>query len=131
MKKLGAIVLVSLLATTGRASDLATTFDEAVALAENQNKDRASRAYDALDFKPYYQQKYGPLLVSCLNSADQPDTSTFSFVVAIGKDGHVLRLYVDHETNMFACVKKTLKDDKFPAPPHAPYYNQISMRFSK
>ena len=131
MKKRGAMVLVFLLATTGRASDLATTFDEAVALAENQNKDRASRAYDALDFKPYYQQKYGPLFVSCLNSARQPDTSTFSFVVAIAKDGRVLRLYVDHETNMFACVKKTLKDDKFPDPPHAPYYNQISMSFSK
>ncbi len=131
MKKLGAIVLVSLLATTGRGRDLATSFDEAAALAETQNKERASRAYDALDFKPYYEHKYGPILVSCLKSADQPDTSTFSFVVAIAKDGRVLRLYVDHETNMFACVKKTLKDDKFPAPPHAPYYSHISMSFSK
>ena len=131
MKKFGAIVLVSLLATTGRASDLARTFDEAVALAENQNKDRASRSYDSLDFKPYYEQKYGPLFVSCLKSTEQPDTSAFSFVVAIAQDGRVLRLYVDRETNMFACAKKTLKDDKFPSPPHAPYYSHISMSFSK
>ena len=43
---------------------------------------------------------------------------------------HVLRLYVDHETNMFACVKPTLEKDEFPHPPFAPYYMHVTMNFS-
>ena len=42
---------------------------------------------------------------------------------------HVLRLYVDHETNMFACVKPTLEKDEFPHPPFAPYYMHVTMNF--
>jgi hypothetical protein len=131
MKKLYAIVLISLLTTAVRADDLAISFKQAAALAETQNKDRATRVYEALDLKDYYQQKYSPVFLSCLKSTDHPDTSPFSFVVAIGKDGSVLRLYVDHETNIFTCVRQTLQQDKFPAPPHSPYYMRISMSFSK
>lgn len=131
MKKLYTIVLISLLTTAVRADDLAASFKQAVALAETQNKDRATRVYEALDLKEYYEQKYSPVFQSCLKSTDHPDTSPFSFVVAIGKDGRVLRLYTDHETNIFACVRQTLQQDKFPAPPHSPYYTHFSMSFSK
>jgi hypothetical protein len=131
MKKLYAIVLISLLTTAVSADDLAISFKQAAALAETQNKERATRVYEALDLKDYYQQKYSPVFLSCLKSTDHRDTSPFSFVVAIGKDGRVLRLYVDHETNIFACVRQTLQQDKFPAPPHPPYYMHISMGFSK
>jgi hypothetical protein len=104
MKKLYAIVLISVLATVARGNDLASSFKQAAALAEIENKDRAAQIYDAVDFKPYYQQKYSPIFVSCLKSTENVDTSPFSFVVAIGKDGRVLRLYADNETNIYACV---------------------------
>jgi len=131
MKRLFAIVLISVLATGARGNDLASSFKQAAALAESQNKDRASQIYNAVDFGPYYQPKYSPIFVSCLKSTENVDTSPFSFVVAIGKDGRVLRLYADNETNIYACVRPTLQKDKFPAPPHSPYYMQISMNFSK
>ncbi len=131
MKKLYAIVFVFLLVTSGRAGELASSFKQAAALADAQEKERAAQAYIHLDLKPYYEKKYSLVFQSCLASTDQPDTSPFSFVVAIGKDGRVLRLYIDHETNIFACVRQTLQQDEFPHPPVAPHYFHVSMSFAK
>ena len=112
------------------AGDLASSFKQAVALAEAQDKDRATRIYADIDLRDYYQHKYSPVFVSCLKS-DHADTSPFSFVAAIGADGRVLRLYIDHETNIFACVRPTLQKGEFPHPPASPYYMHVSMSFSK
>jgi hypothetical protein len=128
MKKLYAIVLISLLTTAGRADDLATSFKQAAALGDAQEKEPAARAYK-LEVGGYYQQKYSPVFLSCIKSTDHPDTSPFSFVAAIGKDGHVLRLYIDHETNIYACVRQTLQKEEFPHPPLSPYYMHVSMSF--
>ena len=129
MKKLCTIVFVALLATSGRAGELASSFKQAAALGDAQEKEPAAQAYLHRDLKPYYQKKYSPVFQSCLTSTDQPDTSPFSFVVAIGKDGRVLRLYIDHETNIFDCVRQTLQQDEFPRPPLSPYYFYVSMSF--
>jgi hypothetical protein len=131
MKKLYTIALMSLLTTCSMAGDLAGSFKEAVALAKTEDKDRATRIYSEIDLRDYYQQKYMPVFQSCLKSIEHPDPSTFSFVVAIGKDGRVLRLYTDHETNVLACVRPTLLMDEFPHPPFAPYYQHMTMNFSK
>jgi hypothetical protein len=87
--------------------------------------------HDIVNFPHEVKKKYSPVFQSCLTSTDHPDTSPFSFVVAFGKDGRVLRLYTDHETNIFACVRKTLQQDEFPHPPLSPYYMHISMSFPK
>lgn len=114
------------------SGDLAGSFEKAVELAELQSDDRTTRIYSAVDLTPYYQQKYMPVFQACLKSIEHPgNTQPFSFVAAIGADGHVLRLYTDHETNMFACVRPTLENDEFPHPPFAPYYMHISMQFSQ
>jgi hypothetical protein len=131
MKKLYTMVLISLLTTSSIAGTLASSFKEAVALADAEDKDRALRIYSDIDLKDYYQQKYMPVFQSCLKSTDHADTSPFSFVVAIGADGRVLRIYIDHETNIFACVRQTLQKDVFPRPPIAPYYQHVSMNFAK
>jgi len=129
MKKLYALVFISLLAISSRASELAGSFKEACVLAGAQQQERSEQAYIHLDLAPYYKKKYSPVYQSCLRSTEHSDTSSFSFVAAIGKDGRVLRLYVDHETNIFACVRHTLEQDKFPAPPVAPHYFYVSMSF--
>ncbi|HWW16629.1 MAG TPA: hypothetical protein VN310_18360 [Candidatus Dormibacteraeota bacterium] len=131
MKKVYSIALIFLLTTSSMAGDLAGSFKEAVALAKTKDKDRATRIYAEIDLKDYYQQKYFPVFQSCLKSTEHPDPSTFSFVVAIGIDGRVLRLYADHETNVLACVRPTLLKDEFPHPPFAPYYMHMAMNFSK
>jgi len=129
MKKLYVVVFIFLLTISTRADDLASSFEKACALADAQQKDRSEQAYIHLDLTPYYKEKYSPVYQSCLRSTEHPDTSPFSFVAAIGKDGHVLRLYVDHETNIFACVRETLRQDEFPRPPAAPHYFHVSMNF--
>jgi hypothetical protein len=131
MKKLYSIASIFLLTISSMAGDLASSFKEAVALAATEDKDRTTRIYAEIDLKDYYQHKYMPVFQSCLKSTEHPDTSTFSFVVAIGTDGHVLRLYTDHETNVLACVRPTLLKDEFPHPPFAPYYMHMTMNFSK
>lgn len=122
MRKIFSILFISLLTTTAMASGLPRSFKEAAELAAAEDKDRAIRIYAQIDLKDYYEQKYGPIFVSCLKSTVHPDTSPFSFVVAIGADGRVLRLYIDHETNICACVRQTLEKDKFPHPPVAPLH---------
>ena len=94
MKIFCAIALISLLTTIRRADDLATSFKQAAALGDAQEKERATQAYIHLDLMPYYQKRYSPVFQSCLASTDHPDTSPFSFVAAIGKDGRVLHLVV-------------------------------------
>jgi len=131
MKKLYSIVLIFLLTTSSMAGDLAGPFKEAVALAKTEDKDRATRIYSEIDLKDYWTQKYFPVFQSCLKSTEHPDTSTFELVVAIGTNGRVLRLYADHETNVLACVRPTLLKDEFPHPPFAPYYQHMTMNFSK
>lgn len=124
-----AIVLVSLLAASSMAADLAGSYKEAAVAADTQPKDREARIYESIDLNDYYQQKYGPVFESCLRSTH--DMSPFSFVLAIGADGRVLRIYADHETNVFACVRPALQKGEFPHPPFAPYYEEFSMKFSQ
>ena len=131
MKKLYAIVFIFLLATSGRAGELASSFKQAAALGDAQEKERNAQAYIHLDLMPYYQQKYMPVFQACLKTMEHPDTSNFAFVVTIGADGRVLRIYINNETTLFACVRPTLEKEQFPHPPFAPYYMNISMQFSK
>jgi hypothetical protein len=129
MKRFCALVLISLLTTAVRAGELAGSFKQAADLAEAQDKIDAAIIYQHRELTPYYQKKYAPVFQACLKSTENRDTSSFSFVAAIGKDGHVLRFYVDHETNIYACVRETLQKDEFPHPPFSPYYMRISMSF--
>jgi len=125
------LIIASLLTTTGRAGELASSFKQAAALGDAQEKDPATWVYQRRDLTPYYEQKYWPVLQSCLKSTDHPDTSPFSFVVVIGKDGRVMRLYIDHETTVYTCVRQTLQKDEFPHPPVSPYYWHVEMSFAK
>jgi hypothetical protein len=130
MKRLCTTVFIALLTTSCRAGALASSFKQAAALGDAQEKEPVARAYK-LEVGAYYQQKYSPVFLSCLKSTDRPDTSPFSFVAAIGKDGRILRFYIDHETNIYACVRQTLQKEEFPHPPLSPYYMHISMSFPK
>jgi hypothetical protein len=130
MTKLYSIIFISLLTTSSIAGDLASSFEQASALALVQGKDPAAQAYRSSDLMPYYQQKYFPLFQSCLKTTEHADTSSFTFIAAIGKDGRVLQLYTDHETNIFACVRQTLQKDEFPHPPVSPFYICVKMNFA-
>jgi hypothetical protein len=124
------LLFILLLTTPGKAGDLASSFKQAAALADAENR-TATEVYTKHDLLPYYKQKYFPVFQSCLAPTQHPDTTPFSFVAALGADGRVMRLYIDHETNVFACVRQTLQNDEFPHPPVSPYYWHVSMNFSQ
>lgn len=131
MRKIFSVLLVSLLTSFSLAGDLAHSFKEAAALGDALEKERTTQAYIHLDLMPYFEKTDGPVFSSCMKSVERADLSPFSFVVAIGADGRVLRLYSDRETNILACARQTLQKGEFPHPPIAPYYMHISMSFSK
>lgn len=131
MKFIYCIVLVCVLESAGMAGNLAMSFADAAARGDAQERNTATKSYQDQQLIPYYENKYGPILQSCLASTGHPDTTPFEFVVAIGTDGEVLRLYNDRQTNIFSCVRQTLEKDNFPKPPVAPYYLHIEMRFSQ
>jgi len=130
MKALRIITVLILAATSALASDLASSFQEAVAQADIQEKGEATRDYFSKVLLPYYARKYAPVLQSCFATVHKPDSESFSFVAAIGADGRVVRLYDGHETNISRCLRDALKVDVFPAPPVSPYYLHIDMKFS-
>jgi len=123
--------MVLALCSVGAASaaDLAASYQQAVVLSDAQDKAPATHDYLEKALLPYYQQKYGPVFQSCLSTVSHPDYGSFSFVVAIADDGHVLRIYEDRTTNIFRCALDTLKADRFPTPPESPFYLDIDMRF--
>jgi hypothetical protein len=125
------MLFICLFSAYSVAGDLVTSFREAAVLGDAQEKGHETKTYFEHDLLPYYEQKYGPVFQSCFASTDHPDTTTFSFVAAIGKDGRVMRLYSDRETNIFACARKALQKEEFPHPPVSPYYLHIEMQFAQ
>jgi len=130
MKAFRILSIVVLTVASSVAADLASSFQQAVALSEAQEKAAATKDYFNQVLLPHYAQKYGPVLQSCFASVKQPDNAPFSFVAALSSDGMVVRLYGDHETNISQCLLATLKNDAFPAPPESPYYLHIDMKFT-
>lgn len=127
MKIAQAVALMLLLTVAAMAVDLARSFEEAVKISDDQAGVSALHQYETEQLTPYYEKKYSPVFESCLNSTPGADTSGFTFVAAIGADGRVLRLYVDHDTEVYRCLRKTLETDEFPHPPAAPFYWQVEM----
>ena len=131
MRILFLVVFICLFSADSVAGDLVTSFREAVVLGDAQEKGHQTRRYFEHDLLPYYEQKYGPVFQSCFASTDHPDTTSFSFVAAIGIDGRVMRLYNDRDTNIFACARRALQREEFPHPPVSPYYLHIEMQFAQ
>src|SRR5512135_2558652 len=111
MKVIRTIIVSFLLFMMALAGDLAPSFKEAAALADTQERDPLVQAYMQHDLNPYYQKKYSPVFQACLAENRRPNLSPFSFVAAIQKNGRVVRVYVDHETSIFRCVRRTLQRD--------------------
>jgi hypothetical protein len=111
-------------------ADWPCSFEEAAALAEAQEQAVSTKEYFAGVLLPYYPEKYGPVLQSCFAKVPKPSNPSFAFVVAVGADGRVIRLYNNRETNIFLCIRGVLEREVFPTPPVVPYYLHIEMKFT-
>jgi hypothetical protein len=111
------------------ADGLAGSYVEAQELGRRDEADEATRDYHRTVLLPQFSQLYRAHLRECTASVPQPESTPFSFVVALGTDGRVLRVWSDRSTNVYQCVRGRLLFDRFPAPPRAPFYLYIHMRF--
>jgi hypothetical protein len=124
-----AVVLLAVLAV--QATDFPTTYQQAVALANAQEKAPATREYLNKILLPYYEQKYGPVFESCFKTVEQPENTPFSFVAAIGADGRLIRIFDEHSTNISHCLLDSFRTDIFPTPPESPFYFHVEMNFTE
>jgi hypothetical protein len=120
---------MSLLSALVYADALVNSFEEAAERGDAQERAAVTKDYLTKTLIPYYGRKYAPVLQSCFTTVSKPDGSGFAFVAAIGANGRIVRLYRDHETNIFQCMRETLEKDVFPPPPVSPYYMHIEMKF--
>lgn len=111
------------------AGGLAASYVEAQELGRRDEADEATRDYNRNVLLPQFSQVYREHFRECTASVPQAESTPFSFVAAIGADGRVLRLWSDRSTNVYQCVRGRLMFNRFPAPPRAPFYLYIHMRF--
>jgi len=111
------------------ANGLAGSYVEAQELGRRDEADEATRDYHRTVLLPQFSQIYRAHLRECTASVPQPESTPFSFVAALGADGRVLRVWSDRSTNVYQCVRGRLLFDRFSAPPRAPFYLYIHMRF--
>ena len=118
------------LSAQGPATDgLAASYVEAQELGRRDESADATRDYHRDVLLPEFSQRYRAHFRECTATVPEPASTPFSFVAAIGADGRVIRLWSDRSTNVYQCVRGRLLFDRFPAPPRAPFYLYIHMRF--
>jgi hypothetical protein len=130
MRLVKSALIVCLLTLFSMGSNLASSYKEAAAIADRQERASKTRDYYRKTLLPYYGQKYAPVLKECFASVPRPENAPFSFVAALGADGRVMRLYESNETNIYSCLREVLKKDVFPKPPVSPYYLRVDMQFT-
>ncbi|HMD38807.1 MAG TPA: hypothetical protein VKH15_05970 [Candidatus Acidoferrum sp.] len=122
--------LAAQLALSSLAAELLSSFEEAAARGDVLEKAPKTKDYFSKTLMPYFGKKYATVLQFCFANVSNPDNSPFSLVAAIGADGRTVRIYNDHATNISHCMNNSLSGEIFPAPPVAPYYFHIAMKFA-
>ena len=125
----GAAFSIDVSAQGPAADGLAASYVEAQELGRRDESADATRDYHRDVLLPEFSQRYRAHFRECTATVAEPESTPFSFVAAIGSDGRVIRLWSDRSTNVYQCVRGRLLFDRFPAPPRAPFYLYIHMRF--
>jgi hypothetical protein len=123
------LVFVSLFAFAAEPPAPAS-FRDATLASDAQENDPAIQTYLHDSFNPYYQKNFGPVIMNCFKMVARPDSSPFSFVAVIGKDGRITHVYDDHPTNVYFCLRNSLLQAQFPPPPAKAVYARVHMEFA-
>jgi hypothetical protein len=112
------------------AADPPASFRDATAASEAQDNVPAIQSYLRDSFGPYYQKNFSPVILNCFKMVAEPDSTPFSFVAIIGKDGRITHVYEDHATNIYVCLRNSLLQAQLPAPPAKVVYARVHMDFN-
>lgn len=129
-RSLALLAVVTMAASAG-AQELVESYFEARAQARLDELDETTKAYHRDVLLPDFTQRYGRHFRECSQQLPSPEPTPFSFVVAVGADGKVLRLWSDRSTSVYQCVRGKLLFDRFSPPPRAPFYLFVQMRFAE
>lgn len=124
------IVLALGVAANAAETPLATSYVDAQEQGRRDEADPQFADYHRNVLLPAFMARYRAHLRECQSTLPEPDRTPFSFVAAIGDDGRVLRLWSDRSAPVYPCVRGRLLFDRLPAPPRAPFYLYIHMRFA-
>ena len=118
-------------ATTGAAAEAAIaaveTYESARVLSAEHTAEPKGREYQQGAFFPHYAKQHSKTLQACFRDLPSPDRSPFAFVAVLAADGRIERVYLDHETNVAACLRTALLADRAPAPPFAGFHVAVDM----
>jgi hypothetical protein len=123
-------LLLTAMATHAAEAPLASSYVEAQELGRRDEADPRFTEYHRNQLLPAFTARYRTHLHECQTTLPQPDRTPFSFVAAIGDDGRVLRLWSDRSAPVYPCLRGRLLFERLPAPPRAPFYLYIHMRFA-
>ena len=123
-------VLALVICNLAHPQALAESYIEAQELGRRDEKDPLTTEYHRNVLLPQFSDRYRAHLRECQATLPQPDQTPFSFVAAIDSEGKVLRLWSDRSPPVYSCVRGRLLFDRFAAPPRAPFYLYIHMRFA-
>ena len=126
-----ALVGTSIPRAAAQGAELATSYAESQELGRRDESDPLTVDYHRDVLLPEFSARYRSLLGSCQASLPQPDQTPFSFVAAVGPLGEVLRVWSDRSPPVYACLRGRLLFERFAAPPRAPFYLYIHMRFTQ
>ncbi|MGH6622383.1 MAG: hypothetical protein ACREBN_00345 [Burkholderiaceae bacterium] len=128
--RFAALLLMTAMVTSIGAQELVESYFEARAQARLDELDETTKGYHRDVLLPDFQQRYGRHFRECSQQLPSPEPTPFSFVVAIGADGQVRRLWSDRSTSVYQCVRGKLLFDRFGPPPRTPFYLFVQMRFT-
>jgi hypothetical protein len=111
--------------------DLAASYVEAQQLGRRDESDPLTVDYHRNVLLPEFSARYKALLGACQSALPHPDQTPFSFVVAVGAEGEVVRLWSDRSPPVYACIRGRLLFERFTPPPRVPFYLYIHMRFTQ
>ena len=119
------------LGALAQGSELAGSYVEAQELGRRDESDPQTLAYHRNVLLPEFSGRYRALLRDCQATLAQPDQTPFSFVVALGPDGQVTRVWSDRSAPVYPCLRGRLLFERFSPPPRAPFYLYIHIRFAQ
>jgi hypothetical protein len=114
-----------------QVAGLAGSYVEAQELGRRDEADPQTVDFHRNVLLPEFSARYRALLRTCQSALPQPDPTPFSFVVALGSQGEVLRVWSDRAPPVYGCLRGRLLFERFSPPPRAPFYLYIHMRFAQ
>jgi hypothetical protein len=132
-------LVAALIASLGAAAptafaqggELVTSYVDAQDRGRRDEADPLTVEYHRNVLLPEFSARYRALISACQAELPARDQTPFSFVAAIGSEGQVLRLWSDRVPPVYSCLRGRLLFERFTAPPRAPFYLYIHMRFTQ